>query len=616
MTEKNAERHEFQAEVKRLMNIVVNSLYTDKEIFVRELVSNASDALERLRYIQLTGKEVYDEKLPLEIEISTSPEDGTVSFTDYGTGMSRKELVENLGTIARSGSRNFIDALGDAQTDGGDLIGQFGVGFYSCFMVADSVEVATRGWRKNSEHLAWKSSGDGTFEISKAKGHRRGTRVTVRLREEEREYSDEGRIREILRKYSAFVPFPLRLNGEQVNTTEAVWLRDRNGITDQEYGGFYRFHSNSFDEPSYRLHFSSEAPVDMNVLLFVPEDNAERLGLGRTEPGVSLYSRRVLIDAAPKGLLPEWARFLRGVVDSADIPLNISRETMQDSSLLRNLGSTVTKRFIRFLDEKAREDGDAYGGFYRKFGFFVKEGVASDFENRERLEKLLRFESSGAEGGTVVSFDDYVSRMREGQKEIYYLFGPGRDSLEGGPHMEFFRSRDVEVLFVYEPMDEFVMSTLGEYGGKKIVSADGVDVDIEGEEPEESSASASEEEKSLCGWMKEVLGDRVGDVRVSRRLVESPAAAFNSDSSMTQGMKRIMKNLGGDSPASAAVRFEINGSHSLIRNLVSMREKDPGLAATMVEQLFDNALLAAGYMENPGSMVGRMNLLLERLSSA
>ena len=615
MTEKNAEKHEFRAEVKRLMNIVVNSLYTDKEIFVRELVSNASDALERLRYIQLTEKEIYDEKLPLEIEITTSAEEGSVSFTDYGAGMSRKELVENLGTIARSGSRSFIDALGDAETDGGKLIGQFGVGFYSCFMVADSVEVATRGYRRNSEHLVWRSSGDGTFEISKGKGHRRGARVTVRLKEEEREYCDAERIREILRKYSAFVPFPLKLNGEQINTTEAVWLRDRNEITDQEYGGFYRFHANSFDEPSYRLHFSSEAPVDMNVLLFVPGDNMERLGMGKTEHGVSLYSRRVLIDPAPKGLLPEWARFLRGVVDSADVPLNISRETMQDSSLLRKLGSTVTKRFIRFLGETMREDPEGYGDFYRKFGFFIKEGVASDLENRERLEKLLRFESSGTEGGTLVSLDDYVSKMPERQKEIYYLFGQGRDSLEGGPHMEFFDSRGVEVLFVYEPIDEFVMSTLGEYDGKKIVSADGTDVDLGGEEPEESSVAASEEEKSLCGWMKEVLGDRVGDVRVSRRLVESPAAAFNSDSSMTHGMKRIINRLGGDSEARPAVRLEINGSHSLIRNLASMREKDPELAATIAEQLFDNAVLAAGYMENPGSMVGRMNSLLERLSS-
>ena len=615
MTEKKAERHEFRAEVKRLMNIVVNSLYTDKEIFVRELVSNASDALERLRYMQLTEKEIYDEKLPLEIEITTNAEEGSVSFADYGTGMSRKELVENLGTIARSGSRSFVDALGDAATDGGKLIGQFGVGFYSCFMVADSVEIATRGCRKNSEHLVWRSSGDGTFEISKGKGHRRGTRVTVRLKEEEREYSDAERIREILRKYSAFVPFPLKLDGEQINTTEAVWLRDRDGITDQEYGGFYRFHSNSFDDPSYRLHFSSEAPVDMNVLLFVPGDNVERLGMGRTDPGVSLYSRRVLIDQSPKGLLPEWARFLRGVVDSADIPLNISRETMQDSSLLRKLGSTVTKRFIRFLDETAGEDPEGYGDFYRKFGLFIKEGVASDFENRERLEKLLRFESSGAEGGALVSFDDYVSRMPERQEEIYYLFGRGRDSLEGGPHMEFFSSRGVEVLFVYEPIDEFVMSTLGEYGGKKIVSADGADVDLGGEDTEKSSAATSEEEKSLCGWMKEVLGDRVGDVRVSRRLVESPAAAFNSDSSMTHGMKRIINRLGGDSEVRPAVRLEINGSHSLIRNLGSMREKDPELAATIAEQLFDNAVLAAGYMENPGSMVGRMNSLLERLAS-
>ena len=611
MTKEKTEKHEFQAEVRRLMDIVINSLYTDKEIFIRELVSNASDALEKLRYIQLTEKEIYDEALPLEIEISTSSEDNTIAFTDYGIGMSRKDLVENLGTIARSGSRSFLEAVEKSGTEGGDLIGQFGVGFYSSFMVADSVEVVTRGYRRNSEHLIWRSSGDGVFEITKGKGHRRGTKVVMFLKEDAREYSDPDVIRDILRKYSAFVPFPLKLNGEQINTTEAVWLRNRSEITDQEYGGFYRFQTNSFDEPRYRLHFSSEAPIDMNVLLFVPEDNTERLGFGRMDPGVSLYSRRVLIDASPDNLLPEWARFLKGVVDSADIPLNISRETMQDSSLMRRLNSAITKRFIRFLEQSSADDPKNYGDFYGKFGFFIKEGTASDFEHKEQLRGLLRFESSRKGEGELVSFEDYLAGMREGQEEIYYLFGSQRDTLENGPHMEFFRSEDIEVLFIYEPIDEFVMSTLGEYKEKKIVSADSVDIGVAGKDAE----SSSEEEKSLCGWMKEVLGERVGDVRMSRRLVESPAAAFNSDSTMTQGMKRIMRNISAGADTRSVVRLEINGDHALIKNLASMREKDGEFAAVIVEQLFDNALLAAGYMENPGSMVGRINKLLERLSS-
>lgn len=611
MTAENTEKHEFQAEVRRLLDIVVNSLYTDKEIFIRELVSNASDALEKLRYIQLTEKEIYDDGLPLEIEVSTSAEDNTITVTDYGTGMSRKDLMENLGTIARSGSRNFIDALGKDRIDGRELIGQFGVGFYSSFMVADSVEVVTRGCRRNSEHLVWKSSGDGTFEISKAKGHRRGTKVIVHLKDGEKEYSDERRVRDVLEKYSAFVSFPLKLNGEQINTAEAVWLRNRSDITDMEYAGFYRFHSNSFDDPTYRLHFSSEAPIDMNVLLFVPGDNVERLGFGRMEPGVSLYSRRILVDAGPKGLLPEWARFLRGVVDSADIPINISRETMQDSSLVGKLNSAVTKRFLKFLEDASSEDPGGYGNFYGKFGLFLKEGAATDAENREKLVGLLRFESSRAGEGALVSFGDYAGKIAEDQKEIYYLFGPDRDSLENGPHMEFFRKKGLEVLFVYEPVDEFVMSTLGEYDGKRIVSADSVDVNVGDAE----TGDASEEQKSLCGWMKEILGDRVGDVRVSRRLVDSPAAVFNSDSSMTQGMKRIIRNMNKDADPRSVFRFEINGDHSLVRNLASMRESDPELGGLIVEQLFDNALLAAGYMENPRNMAGRINALLERLSS-
>ena len=615
MTEQKTEKHEFQAEVRRLMDIVINSLYTDREIFIRELVSNASDALEKLRYIQLTEKEIYDEALPLEIEISTSSEDNTITFTDYGIGMSRKELVENLGTIARSGSRSFLEAVEKSGTEGGDLIGQFGVGFYSSFMAADSVEVLTRGYRKNSEHLVWRSRGDGTFEITKGKGHRRGTKVIVSLREEAREFSDPDTVREVLKKYSAFVPFPLKLNGEQINTTEAVWLRSKSEITDQEYGGFYRFQTNSFDEPRYRLHFSSEAPIDMNVLLFVPEDNMERLGFGRMDPAVSLYSRRVLIDAAPKNLLPEWARFLKGVVDSADIPLNISRETMQDSSLVKKLNSAITKRFLKFLEQSLADDSKSYSDFYSKFGFFIKEGVASDFEHREQLRGLLRFESSQGGEGELVSFEDYLSRMGEGREQIYYLLGSAREALEKSPHMEFFRKEDIEVLFIYEPIDEFVMSTLGEYGEKKIVSADSVDIDVVDSDAQGSSAGPSEEERSLCGWMKEVLGDRVGDVRVSRRLVDSPAAAFNSDSTMTQGMRRIMKNLNAGPDVRSVVRLEINSEHALIKNLVSMREKDSEFAGVVVEQLFDNALLSAGYMENPASMVGRINSLLERLSS-
>lgn len=615
MTKEKIEKHEFQAEVRRLMDIVINSLYTDKEIFIRELVSNASDALEKLRYIQLTEKDIYDDALPLEIEISTSSEDNTITFTDYGVGMSRKDLVENLGTIARSGSRSFLDAIEKSGTEGGDLIGQFGVGFYSSFMVADSVEVVTRGYRKNSEHLVWRSGGDGVFEITKGKGHRRGTKVVLSLGEDAGEYSDPDVIRDILRKYSAFVPFPLKLNGEQINTTEAVWLRSRSEITDQEYGGFYRFQTNSFDEPRYRLHFSSEAPIDMNVLLFVPEDNMERLGFGRMDPGVSLYSRRVLIDALPKNLLPEWARFLKGVVDSADIPLNISRETMQDSSLMRKLNSAITKRFIKFLEQNSADDPKSYDDFYGRFGFFIKEGVASDFEHREQLRGLLRFESSRKGEGELVSFEDYLSGMREGQEEVYYLSGSQRDTIENGPHMEFFRKEDIEVLFIYEPIEEFVMSTLGEYKEKKIVSADSVDIGIADKDAESSPEVPSEEEKSLCGWIKEVLGERVGDVRVSRRLVESPAAAFNSDSTMTQGMKRIMRNVSAGADMRSVVRLEINGDHALIKNLASMREKDTEFAAIIIEQLFDNALLAAGYMENPGSMVGRINKLLERLSS-
>jgi len=615
MTEKSAKKHEFQAEVKQVLDIVINSLYTDKEVFIRELVSNASDALEKLRHLQLTEKDIYDEELPLEINIKTDDKENTITIEDHGVGMSADELVENLGTIAHSGSKAFLSAVKEAGDSSDNLIGQFGVGFYSVFMAAKSVEVYTHSWKKTGKSLLWKSDGAGTYEIETVKGERRGTKIVVHLKDEDKEFSNEDRVKEVLTHYSSFVQFPIKLNGEQINTVQPIWMRNKNEITEEEHTEFYKFQADAFDEPMYKLHFSSDAPLEINALIFVPKENAERWGFGKVDPGVSLYCKKILIDTKPEGLLPDWLRFLKGVVDSADLPLNISRETMQDSALARKIGQVITGRFIKFLEEESSKDAEKYTEFYNKFSIFIKEGVAADFRNRDQLAKLLRYESSSAEKGKLTTLDDYVSRMKEDQKEIYYLYAPNRETLEAGPHIEAFKARGLEVLYLYEPVDEFVMTSLGKYAEKELVSADNADIQLD-EVPAESKKDAlpDEDAKKLCEWMKETLGERVNEVKVSGRLTDSTAVALNADKNMTPSMRRMMKAMKQDVDLTQSINLEINAGHNLIKSLSALREKDPETAKLVTEQMFDNALVAAGFLEDPRTMVNRVYKILERVA--
>lgn len=608
------ERHEFQAEIKQLLDIVVHSLYTEKEIFIRELVSNASDALEKLRHLQLTEKEVFDDRLELEVNITTDDTANTITIQDFGLGMTREELVENLGTIAHSGSKQFLEALKAGGDKNANLIGQFGVGFYSAFMVAKQVKVYTRSWHQEGTGHCWTSDGSGSYEIEEAEGQRRGTKIVVELKDEDKEFATADRVKTILRHYSSFVPFPVNLNGEKINTVQPLWLRSKNEIKDEEYTEFYKFQANAFDDPRYRLHFSADAPLAINALLFVPTSNIEQFGMGRTDPSVALYCRKVLIDAHPKGLLPEWLRFLRGVVDSEDLPLNISRETMQDNSLVEKLNRVITGRFLRFLDEEATKRTEGYLEFYKEFSVFLKEGAATDFTNREKLAKLLRFESSLTDKGTLTRLEDYVSRMKEDQKEIYYLIGPNRAALETGPYLEAFKARNLEVLFLYEAVDDFVMNNLGEFDGKKLVAIDQSEVELE-DAPAPTGESLDEDAtKKLCLWIREQLGDRVAEVSGSTRLVDSPAMALNADKMMSAQMRRMMRAMNRDEEAPLKVNLEINPRHALIRQLSDVREAKPELAGMIAEQILDNALIAAGLLEDARPMVERIYKILEKAS--
>ena len=605
------QKFEFQAEIKQLLDIVIHSLYTEKEIFVRELVSNASDALEKLRHTQLTEKEIHDDKLGLEINLTTDDKAKTLTLQDYGIGMTRAELVENLGTIAHSGSKQFLKALGEGDKKNANLIGQFGVGFYSAFMVAKSVKVYSHSWKTGEAGHVWSSDGSGSYEIEEVEGLSRGSKIVLELKDDCADYANDGRIKAILERYSAFVSFPINLNGQHINTVQALWLRSKSEIKEEEYNEFYKFQSHAYDEPSLRLHFSADAPLAINALLFVPQENTEKMGMSRLEPAVSLYCRKVLIDAAPKDLLPEWLRFLKGVVDSEDLPLNISRETMQDKALIEKLNKVITKRFLKFLDEEATQRPDSFIKFYANFGIYLKEGAALDFTHKDQLVKLLRFESSLTDKSKHTSLADYVSRMGADQKEIYYLTGANRSTVESGPYLEAFKARNLEVLFCYEPVDEYVMNNVREFDGKKLIAADHGDVKLT-DLPQADGALSADDTKTLTTWMKASLGERVAEVKASDRLVDSPALAINADKFMTAHMRRMMKAMnkdGADMPQ--RVNLEINPRSAVMKRLFETHTAAPEKAKLVAEQILDNALISAGMLEDATPMVARLYKLLE-----
>ena len=613
-----ATSHQFQAETKQVLDIVVNSLYKDKEIFVRELISNASDALEKLRRKQLTEKEVFDENLELEINVSTDDSSKQITIQDFGIGMSQEELIENLGTIAHSGSKEFMEALkGDGEKNEA-LIGKFGVGFYSVFMVAEKVQVFTRSWKKDGTGFCWESDGGGDYSIEEAEGQRRGAKIVIQLKEDFSEFAKEDRIKDIIKKYSAFVQFPVSLNGEKVNTVDAIWMRSKKEISDEEYEEFYKFQANEYEGPLMRMHFSADAPLEINSLLFVPKRNMEKMGMFRNENKVALHCRKVLIDPEPKGLFPEWLRFLKGVVDSSDLPLNVSRETMQDSDLLRKLNQVLTKRFLRFLNEQSKKEEDTYIEFWNEFGMLIKEGAATDFTYKEDLAKLLKFESTALDAGKLTGLDDYVDRMAGDQEEILFLFGKSRESIESGPYLEALQARGWEVLLLTEPVDEYVMQTVREYKEKKIISADSEELKLEKLDQEKEGETLGKKEiKSLCDWLKKTLEDKVSEVETGERLIDSPVCIVGSDGMGGASSRRIMKMMQGPEGAlpAPAVKLQINPGNSIIRGLSELKDKEEQTANLVAHQLLDNALASANLLDDPREMIARSYQTLEKITS-
>ncbi|MBL4904150.1 MAG: molecular chaperone HtpG [Desulfocapsa sp.] len=616
--------HEFQAETQKMLDIVINSLYTDREIFIRELISNSSDALEKMRHESLTQDDIFDDHVPLEINIDLDEEKHTLTITDTGIGMTRAELERNLGTIAHSGSGNFVAELAEAARKDVSLIGQFGVGFYAAFMAGKKVTVQSRSW-DGSEGNEWVSEGAGSFTISEAPGLHRGTKVIIELKDDAHEYDKKWKVESIIKQYSSFVPFPIKLEGETVNTVQAIWTRSKQEITDEEYNDFYKFIANVSDDPHYRLHFSVDAPLAINAVLFAPKENFESMGFGRVEPGVNLYCQRILIDQHSKNILPEWLRFLKGVVDSEDLPLNISRQSLQDNALVMKLRKVITKRFLKFLAEEAKRDSDYYLEFWNTFGIYIKEGVTSDYEFQKELAPLVRFQSSRSDDGKPTSLAAYVERMAEGQEEIYYINGPNRAAIEAGPYVEMFNKKNIEIIYTMEPIDDFVLNHLGEFDGKKLVSADRADLDLsksdDDKESDEEQAEKLDSDASsdLVAWLKKTLDDKVADVLESKRLVDSPAMIVNPDGYMTSSMERIMaasRMEKGLAPEASKKTLEINLASPLIKQLADLVKSDESFASDVAAQIYDNAMIQAGLVVDPMVMVERNYKILNKAVGA
>jgi TNF receptor-associated protein 1 len=556
-----AETMEFQAETRKLLDIVTNSIYTDKEVFIRELISNASDALEKYRYNQVKGS-----VLPTatntspEIRITANSIDKTLVIEDSGIGMTREELISNLGTIARSGSKAFVEEAkqkGEGSTEG--IIGQFGVGFYASFMVADEVIVDSVSAISASDNTPrahrWTSQGYGNYTIQSldnVEGLQHGTRITLKLKSTCEDFLETDKLKSIVQRYSNFVSFPIKLNNDVLNTVSAIWTKAPSEVTEPQYKDFFRFLAHS-DNYRYKLHYRTDAPIDLKCLFYIPEQHEEKYGLGRMQPGVNLYSRKVLIEARPRDLLPDWCRFIKGVVDSEDLPLSLSREKPQDSALLRRIRDTLVRKLLRYLSDEAKNRPEDYEKFYQEYHVFLKEGVCSDYAYMELLSKLLRFESNQVDGGKLISLDDYISRCAPEQKEVYYLVAPSRSAALASPYYESFKVHNKEVLLLYNAIDEFVMSNLKSYAGRDLVSAETSNIDFgsapekEAEKKEEDSAASSAatkltdtEAQELCGYLSLVLGQKVRSVKVTHRLHDSPAIVTDHESAALRRMMRLV----------------------------------------------------------------------------
>jgi molecular chaperone HtpG len=615
------QEYAFQAEIKQVLHLLSHSLYQSREIALRELISNASDALDKMRYLSLTD-EIQREQAPLEIVLEGREADLQLVIRDTGIGMSHDELVTNLGTIAHSGSGEFLKALSAAKSEKEkaelSLIGQFGVGFYAAFMIADRVRVRTRSYLEESG-WEWESEGTGTFTITPVEETLpRGTEVILHLKPDAKDFTSPWRLKEIVRRYSSFVPYPIRLGaeGEVINDQKPIWVEPKNQVTDEQYVSFYQHLTHHPDEkPLWHLHMAADSPIQFRAIVYCPPTNLENLGFARLDHGLNLCARRVLVQSDCKELLPEYLRFLRGLVDSEDLPLNVSRETLQDNSVIRKIRTSLVKGVLDRLDHLAQEDGDKFRAFYDQFGRTLKEGLVVDPANKERIAKLLRFPSSRNEDpGTRVSFEEYLGRMPEGQSRIYYLGGSDLSSIAKSPNLEIFRRKGLEVLYLTDPIDEFALTSLHSYQGKELTSIDSADLDLpEGGSAAEPDKARDDQTANESGFsrvldlIRAALGNRVSEVRESKRLTDSPCCLVNAEGGMSTQMQRLLKMANKEFTESARI-LEINPSAPLVRRLcrLSANDQHDEFIKECARQLWTNAMILDGLTPEPEDMVARI----------
>ncbi|MFC7776317.1 molecular chaperone HtpG [Pantoea sp. GCM10028869] len=622
MTMKGQETRGFQSEVKQLLHLMIHSLYSNKEIFLRELISNASDAADKLRFRALSTPDLYEGDGDLRVRISVNPENRTLTLSDNGIGMRRDEVIENLGTIAKSGTKSFLESMGSDQAKDSQLIGQFGVGFYSAFIVADKVTVRTRAaGAKADEAVFWESAGEGEYTLAEIEKADRGTEITLHFREGEDDFLDAWRVRNVISKYSDHIALPVEIESkdkesdtttwEKINKAQALWTRNKSEISDDEYNEFYKHIAHDFSDPAIWSHNRVEGKQEYTSLLYIPARAPFDMWNRDSKHGLKLYVQRVFIMDDAEQFMPNYLRFVRGLIDSNDLPLNVSREILQDSRVTQSLRGALTKRSLQMLEKLAKDDAEKYQQFWKEFGLVLKEGPAEDNANQQQIAKLLRFATSQSESAEqTVSLDDYVTRMVEGQDKIYYITADSYAAAKSSPHLELFRKKGIEVLLLSDRIDEWMMSYLTEFDGKTFQSVSKAD-DSLSKLADEETEEQKEAEKALEPFVERVkmlLGERVKEVRLTHRLTDTPAIVTTDANEMTTQMAKLFAAAGQDVPDVKYI-FEINPDHTLVKRVADTQ--DETRFAEWVELLLDQALLAErGTLDDPNQFIRRMNQLL------
>jgi molecular chaperone HtpG len=604
----------FKAETRQLLNILVHSLYTERDIFLRELISNASDALTRVDFEILTNRNVLDPDAKLEIRVIPNPDENTLTIRDTGIGMTAEELSENLGTIAHSGARAFVEAAQQGDKNLTEIIGQFGVGFYSAFMVAEWIRVTSRSYLKEAQAASWYSDGSETFTVESTDKETRGTEVVIKLKDDAKDYTQEFHLREIIRKHSDFVSYPIFIGEqeEQVNRQTALWRQNPRQVEEKEYEDFYQQLTLDFEKPITHAHMVVDAPVQMYALLYVPSNPERGMFSARKQDGLKLYSRKILIQEYCKDLLPEYLNFVQGVVDSEDLPLNVSRESVQANKIMANLKKLVTTKVIDTLKDLTKKDLETYAKFWEAYARYIKQGVAIEQNEPEGLYPLLRFHTT-AQLKSWSSLDDYISRMKPGQEDIYYIMGDDERSVIYSPHLDIVKPYDYEVLLLTDPLDAFMLVRLNKYLDHSLSNVATADLKPSEKEAEKSEEPVDmlpkEDYASFIDRFKTQLGERVSDVRMTERLSDSPARLVDIEGAPNQEMQRVYRLLNKEFEVPKKV-LELNPKHPIMRRLYSLNP-DNSLNSLIIEQVYENALLIEGLHPDPASMISRIQKLIE-----